>query len=154
MQSKCFHFENRIFFPTSYAWWVLFSCRRAHNVSSKGNCRTQPKWLQFSKKRIGNLLEKRGRSIFDDCQTLLALFELQECIRIVCPLDFGVPGCLVPGPWSPVPGPRVPDPRSLVSGPWSLVPGPWSLVLGPWVPGPSSLGLWYPLLVFRNIVLS
>jgi len=39
-----------LLFPISYAWWVLFSCRRAHNVSSKENRRTQPKWLQFSKK--------------------------------------------------------------------------------------------------------
>ena len=55
-----------LFFPTSSAWWVLFSCRRAHNVSSKGNRRTQPKWLQFSKKTAWktcpkNLIEKCAR---------------------------------------------------------------------------------------------
>ena len=42
----------------------------------------------FRKKRIDNLLEKRARSIFDDCYTLLALFDLQKPARKTCPLDF------------------------------------------------------------------
>ena len=38
--------------------------------------------------QIGNLPGKRARSIFDDCYTLLALFELQKRARKTCPLDF------------------------------------------------------------------
>ena len=35
-----------------------------------------------------NVLEKCARSTFDDCYTLLAVFELQKCARTVCLLDF------------------------------------------------------------------
>ena len=42
----------------------------------------------FGKNAIGNLPEKRARSIFDDRYTLLALFELQKRARKVCPHDF------------------------------------------------------------------
>ena len=113
-QNQLKHRSNfQLIFPTSYAWWVLFSCRRAHNVSSKGNRRTHPKLIQFSKKNgletcsknvparflttvthfwhfsnCKNLLEKPARSIFDDSYTLLALFESQKPARKTCPLDF------------------------------------------------------------------
>ena len=42
----------------------------------------------FGKNALGNLPEKRARSIFDDGYTLLALFELQKPARKTCPLDF------------------------------------------------------------------
>ena len=40
----------RDFVPASSAWWVLFSRRRAHNVSSKENHQTHPKCSRFCRK--------------------------------------------------------------------------------------------------------
>ena len=54
--------------PTSSAWWVLFSCRRAHNVSSNENRRTHPKLSQFGRKTCSkNLPDFEGKPARTTC---------------------------------------------------------------------------------------